>query len=72
MELHCNLDVIGCRGRFDSSWVCVFVDIPIANDAEALLQHRVLIPCSFGARHDDVIVVLVAHDIRRYRMVERC
>ena len=69
MELRCDLDVIGCRGRFDSSWVCVFVDIPIANDAETLLQDRVLIPCGVGARHDDFIVVFVAHGIRRYRMV---
>ncbi len=38
VELRCDLDVIGYRGRFDSSWVSVFVDIPIVNDAEALLQ----------------------------------
>jgi hypothetical protein len=49
--------------------VCVFVDIPIANDAEALLQDRVLKPCGVGARHDDVVVVFVAHGVRRYRMV---
>ncbi len=45
--------------------MCVFVDIPIANDAEAFLLDRVLIPCGVGARHDDV-VVFVAHGIQRY------
>ncbi len=37
-EFRLDLDVICCRGRFDSSWVRVFIDIPIANDANALLQ----------------------------------
>jgi hypothetical protein len=32
-----DLGVVCCCGRFDSSWVRVFIDIPIANDAEALL-----------------------------------
>jgi hypothetical protein len=55
-----DLDVICCRGRFDSSWVLVFIDVPIANDAQALLQDRVLVLCGVGARYDFVVVVFVA------------
>jgi hypothetical protein len=40
--------VLCCRGRYDSSWVRVFIDIPIANDAEALLQDRFLVLCGVG------------------------
>ncbi len=36
---------------------CVFVDIPISNDAEALLQDRVLVLRGVGSRHDDVAIV---------------
>ena len=61
--------MICCRGRFDSSWVRVFIDIPIANDAEALLQDRVLVLCGVGTRHDDVVVILVAMDAGRDGMV---
>ncbi len=63
-----DLDVICCGARFDSSWVRVFIDIPIADDAEALLQDRVLVLCGFGTRHDDV-VVFVAMDAGRDGMV---
>ncbi len=45
MEFRLDLDLICCRDRFDSSWVRVFIDIPIADDAEALLQDRVLVLC---------------------------
>ncbi len=61
--------MICCRGRFDSSWVRVFIDIPIANDAEALLQDRVLVLCGVGTRHDDVVVISVAMDADRDGMV---
>ena len=64
-EFRLDLDLICCRGRFDSSWVRVFIDIPIANDAEALLQDRVLVLCGVCARHDDVVVVFVAMDAGR-------
>ncbi len=56
--------MICCCGRFDSSWVRVFIDIAIANDAEALLQDRVLVLCGVSAWHDDV-VVFVAMDADR-------
>jgi hypothetical protein len=61
--------VICCRGRFDSSWVRVFIDIPIANDAEALLLDRVSVLCGVGTRYDDVVVVFVAMDAGRDGMV---
>ena len=69
MEFRLDLDLICCRGRFDSSWVRVFIDVPIANDAEALLQDRVLVLCCVGTRHDDVVVILVAMDAGRDRVV---
>ena len=53
------------RGGFDSSWVRVFVDVPITNDSEALLQDRVLILCVVGTRHYDVVVIFVAMDAGR-------
>ncbi len=53
------------RGDFDSSWVRVFVDVPITNDSEALLQDRVLLLCGFGTRYDDVVVIFVAMDAGR-------
>ena len=59
-----------CRcGGFDSSWVRVFVDVPITNDSEALLQDRVLVLCGVASWHDDVVVVFVALDIGRNRVV---
>ncbi len=58
-----------CRVRFDSSWVRVFIDVPIANDADALLQDRVLVLCGVGTRHDDVVVIFVAMDADRDGMV---
>ena len=61
--------MICCRGRFDSSWVRVFIDVPIANDAEALLQDRVLELCGVGSWHDDVVVIFVAMDAGRHGMV---
>ena len=64
-----DLDLICCRGRFDSSWVRVFIDVPIANDAEALLQDRVLVLCGVGSWHDDVVVIFVAMDAGRDGMV---
>ncbi len=64
-----DLDVICCRGRFDSSWVRVFIDIPIANDAEAFLQDLVLLLCGVGTRHYDAVVVFVAMDAGRDGMV---
>ncbi len=64
-----DLDVICCRGRFDLSWVRVFIDVPIANDAEALLQDRVLVLCGVGTRHDYVVVIFVAMDAGRDGMV---
>ncbi len=63
------LDLICCRGRFDSSWVRVIIDIPIANDVEALLQDRVVVLRGVGTRHDDVVVVSVAMDASRDGMV---
>ena len=57
------------RGSFDSYWLRVFVDVPITNDSEALLQDRVLVLCCVGTRHYDVVVVFVAMDIGRYRVV---
>jgi hypothetical protein len=39
------------------------------NDAEALLQDRVLVLCGVGTRHDDVVVVFVALDAGRDGMV---
>ncbi len=69
VEFRLDLDLICCRGRFDSSWVRVFIDIPIANDAEALLQYRVLVLCGVGTRYDDVVVVFVAMDPGRDGMV---
>ncbi len=69
MEFRLDLDVICCRGRFDSSWVHVFFDIPIANDVEALLQDLVLVLCGVGTRHDDVVVIFVAMDAGRDGMV---
>ncbi len=62
LDLWLDLDVICCRGRFEPSWICVFIDIPIANDAEALLQDRFLVLCGVGTRHGDVVVVFVAID----------
>ena len=53
------------RGGFDSSWVRVFVDVPITNDSEALLQDRVLVLCGVGTRHYDIVVVFVAMDAGR-------
>ncbi len=64
-----DLDVICCCGRFDSSWVHVFIDILIVNDAEALLQDRVLVLCGVSARLDYVDVVFVALDAGRDGMV---
>ena len=61
--------MICCRGRFDSSWVRVFIDIPIANDAEALLQDRVLALRGVGTRHDGFVVIFVAMDADRDRVV---
>jgi hypothetical protein len=60
--------VICCRVFFDSSWVRVFIDIPIANDAEVLLQDRVLVLRGVGTRHDDV-VIFVALDAGRDQVV---
>jgi hypothetical protein len=40
-----------------SSWMRVFIDMPIAN---ALLQDRVLIRCGVGLWHDDAVAVFVA------------
>ena len=57
MEFRLDLDLICYRGRFDSSWVPVFIDVPVANDAEALLQDRVLVLCGVGSWHDDVVVI---------------
>jgi hypothetical protein len=57
------------RGRFDSSWVRVFIDVPIANDAEAVLQDRVLVLCGVGTRNDDVVVIFFAMDAGRDGMV---
>ncbi len=51
------------------SWVRVFIDIHIANGAQALLQDRVLVLCCVGTWHDDVVVVLVAMDGCRDRAV---
>jgi hypothetical protein len=39
---------------------CLFTDVPIANDAEALLQDRVLVLRGVGTRHDDFVVIFVA------------
>ncbi len=61
--------MICCRGRFDSSWVRVSIDVPIADDAEALLQDRVLVLCGVGMRHDDVVVVFVPMETGRDGMV---
>ena len=61
--------MICCRGRFDSSWVRVFIDIPIANDAYALLQDRVLVLCVVGTWQDDIVVIFVAMDADRDRVV---
>ncbi len=61
--------MICCCGRFDSSWVRVFIDVPIANDAKALLQDRVLELCGVGTRHHDVVVIFVAMDAGRDGMV---
>jgi hypothetical protein len=60
-----DLDVI-C---FDSSWVRVFIDVPIAYNAEALLQDRVLVLCGVGSWHDDIVVIFVAMDAGRVRVV---
>ena len=68
-EFRLDLDLICCRGRFDSSWVRVFIDNPVANDAEALLQDRVLVLCGVGTRHDDVVVIFVAMDAGRDGMI---
>jgi hypothetical protein len=57
-----DLDVICCRGRFDLSWVRVFIDVPIANDAEVFLRDRVLVLRGVGTWHDDVVVIFVAMD----------
>ncbi len=56
-------------GSFDSSWLRVFVDVPIANDSEALLQDRVLVLGGVGSWYDDMVVVLVVLYARRYRVV---
>ncbi len=69
MEFRLDLDVICCRGRFDSSWVRVFIDVPIVNDADALLQDRISVLCGVGTRHDDVVVIFVAMDADRDGMV---
>ncbi len=50
------------RGGFDLSWVRVFVDVPIANDSEALLQDRVLVLCGVGTRHYDVVAMYTGRD----------
>ncbi len=55
--------------KMGSSWVRVFIDIPIANDAEALLQDRVLVLCGVGTWHDDAVVIFVAMDAGRGGMV---
>jgi hypothetical protein len=57
--------VVSRRGGFDSSWVRVFVYVPITNDSEALLQARVLVLCGVGTRHYDVVVIFVAMDAGR-------
>ncbi len=69
MEFLFDLDVICCRGSFDSSRMRVFIDISIANDMKALLQDRVLVLCGVGSWQHDVIALLVVLDTGRYRMV---
>ncbi len=69
VALCCDIDVVCCCGRFGSSWMLIFIDMPIADDVEALLQDRVLIFCDVGTRHDDVIVVVVALNAGCYRVI---
>ncbi len=57
--------MVSRRGGFDSSWVRVFVYVPITNDSEALLQARVLVLCGVGTRHYDVVDLFVAMDAGR-------
>jgi hypothetical protein len=69
MALSCDFDQVCHHGRFASSWMRIFIDIPIADDAEAPLLDRVLVFCCVGSSHD-VIVVLVVLDTGRYRVME--
>ncbi len=64
-----DLDVVYRRGRFDPSWMRIFIDAPIADDAGALLQNRDLVLCGVGSWHDDVIVVLVVLNTGRNRVM---
>jgi hypothetical protein len=47
----------------------VFIDIPSEHDVKALLQDRVLVLCCVGSWHNDVVVVFVAMDVCRYRVL---
>jgi hypothetical protein len=69
VEFCSDLDVVCYGSRFDSSWIRVFIDVPIAYDVETLLQDPALVLCCVCSWHDDVVVVIVAMDAGRDRVV---